>query len=43
MGIFIPPLERNSGINIKFYKFDIYNSNLSANTLDISYTKINND
>lgn len=43
MGIFIPPpLERNSGINIKFYKFDIYNSNLSANTLDISYTKINN-
>lgn len=34
-----PPLERNSGINIKFYKFDIYNSNLSANTLDISYTK----
>lgn len=38
----ISPLERNSGINIKFYKFDIYNSNLSANTLDISYTNINN-
>lgn len=32
-----PLLERNSGINIKFYKFDIYNSNLSANTLDFSY------
>ena len=42
MGIFIPPLERNSGINIKFYKFDINNSNLSANTLDFSYI-INND
>lgn len=38
-----PPPGKNSGINIKFYKFDIYNSNLSANTLDISYTKINND
>lgn len=38
-----PPLEKNSGINIKFYKFDIYNSNLSANTLDISYTIINNN
>lgn len=37
-----PPLERNSGINIKFYKFDIYNSNLSANTLDFSYIINNN-
>lgn len=42
MGIFIPPLERNSGINIKFYKFDIFNSNISANTLDFSYIINNN-
>ena len=40
MGIFIPPpLERNSGINIKFYKFDINNSNLSANTLSALNTQ----
>lgn len=35
-----PPLERNSGINTKFYKFDISNSNLSANTLDYLYTQV---
>lgn len=53
MGIFIPPpLERNSGINTKFYKFNLNDSNLDINTLsatntqesikNFSYTQINN-
>ena len=53
MVIFIPhPLERNSGINTKFYKIDISNSDLNINALsatntqesikNFSYTQINN-
>ena len=53
MGIFIPPsLEGNSGINTKFYKFNLNDSNLDINTLsatntqesikNFSYTQINN-
>lgn len=47
-----PPLERNSGINTKFYKFNLNDSNLDINTLsatntqesikNFSYTQINN-
>lgn len=47
-----PPLERNSGINTKFYKFNLNDSNLDINTLSatntqesikkFSYTQINN-
>lgn len=53
-GNFYPPpsLERNSGINTKFYKFNLNDSNLDINTLsatntqesikNFSYTQINN-
>lgn len=39
MGIFIPPLERNSGINTKFYKFNLNDSNLDINTLSATNTQ----
>lgn len=38
MGIFIP-LERNSGINTKFYKFNLNDSNLDINTLSATNTQ----
>lgn len=38
MGIFIP-LERNSGINTKFYKSNLNDSNLDINTLSATNTQ----
>lgn len=38
-GNFYPPLERNSGINTKFYKFDLNDSNLDINTLSATNTQ----
>lgn len=34
-----PPLERNSGINTKFYKFNLNDSNLDINTLSATNTQ----
>ena len=38
-GNFYPPLERNSGINTKFYKFNLNDSNLDINTLSATNTQ----
>lgn len=34
-----PPLKRNSGINTKFYKFNLNDSNLNINTLSATNTQ----